>query len=50
MGTVRLTVVDLDRSRAFYERALGLRASEREDGTLTFGIAGPLDRIGARLP
>ena len=27
MGTVRLTVSDLDRSRGFYEEALGLRAS-----------------------
>jgi catechol 2,3-dioxygenase len=40
MGTVRLTVSDLDRSRAFYEEAIGLRASERQDGTLAFGVAG----------
>jgi catechol 2,3-dioxygenase len=40
MGTVRLTVSDLPRSRAFYEEAIGLRASEREDGTLAFGVAG----------
>jgi catechol 2,3-dioxygenase len=40
IGTVRLTVSDLDRSRAFYERAIGLRPAELDDGTLAFGIAG----------
>lgn len=40
MGTVRLTVSDLDRSRSFYERAIGLRSTERDDGTLAFGVAG----------
>ena len=39
MGTVRLTVSDLARSRAFYEEALGLRAVEQADGTLAFGVA-----------
>ena len=39
MGVVRLTVSDLDRSRAFYERALGLRTVEREDGTIAFGAS-----------
>jgi catechol 2,3-dioxygenase len=39
MGTVRLTVSDLARSRAFYEEAVGLRASEQADGTLAFGVA-----------
>ena len=39
LGTVRLTVSDLDRSRTFYERALGLRAAEPDDGTLVFGVA-----------
>ena len=34
LGPVRLTVSQLDRSRAFYERAIGLRATEFEDGTL----------------
>jgi catechol 2,3-dioxygenase len=34
MGAVRLTVSDLERSRAFYERALGLRAADLDDGTL----------------
>jgi catechol 2,3-dioxygenase len=36
-GAVSLTVSDLNRSRAFYERALGLRAQELEDGGLAFG-------------
>ncbi|HYB25157.1 MAG TPA: VOC family protein [Solirubrobacteraceae bacterium] len=39
LGTVRLTVSDLDRSRTFYERALGLRATERDDGTMVFEVA-----------
>lgn len=38
IGTVRLTVSDLDRSRAFYERAIGLASWELEDGTLAFGV------------
>jgi catechol 2,3-dioxygenase len=37
VGTVRLTVADLDRSRSFYELALGLPASELEDGALALG-------------
>jgi catechol 2,3-dioxygenase len=36
-GGVSLTVSDLDRSRAFYEGALGLRGQELEDGGLAFG-------------
>jgi catechol 2,3-dioxygenase len=40
MGAVRLTVADLARSRAFYERAIGLRASERDGGTLALGVPG----------
>jgi catechol 2,3-dioxygenase len=40
LGTVRLTVSDLARSRSFYERAIGLRAAEREEGTLALGIPG----------
>jgi catechol 2,3-dioxygenase len=39
LGTVRLTVSNLDRARSFYERAIGLRSTEREDGTLAFGVA-----------
>jgi catechol 2,3-dioxygenase len=37
MGVVRLTVADIDRSRAFYERAIGLRSFENDDGTLGLG-------------
>jgi catechol 2,3-dioxygenase len=40
LGTVRLTVADLDRSRRFYEAAIGLRATEQDDGTLALGVAG----------
>lgn len=40
VGTVSLTVLDLARSRAFYERALGLKASELDDGALAFGVGG----------
>jgi catechol 2,3-dioxygenase len=40
IGTVHLTVHDLARSRAFYEQVVGLRASERDDGSLAFGIDG----------
>ncbi len=40
LGRVRLTVSDLDRSRSFYERAIGLPASELDDGTLGLGAAG----------
>jgi catechol 2,3-dioxygenase len=39
LGAVRLTVSDLDRSRAFYERVIGLRSMEREDGVLALGVA-----------
>ncbi len=34
MGTVRLTVSDLARSRSFYEQAIGLRATDLADGTV----------------
>jgi catechol 2,3-dioxygenase len=40
VGPVRLTVTDLDRSRMFYGRMIGLRAAELEDGTLGLGAAG----------
>jgi catechol 2,3-dioxygenase len=40
LGPVRLTVSQLDRSRAFYERAIGLRATELDDGTLALGAGG----------
>jgi catechol 2,3-dioxygenase len=39
VGTVRLTVSDLERSRAFYEGALGLRSTELADGGLALGSA-----------
>jgi catechol 2,3-dioxygenase len=40
MGTVSLTVSNLERSRTFYETALGLRSQELEDGDLVFGVPG----------
>jgi catechol 2,3-dioxygenase len=40
VGAVRLTVADLARSRDFYERALGLRATEHDGGNLTLGVDG----------
>ena len=40
LGAVRLTVSDLDRSRTFYERAIGLRSTERYDGTVALGVDG----------
>jgi catechol 2,3-dioxygenase len=40
LGTVRLTVSDLPSSRDFYEQAIGLRATELDDGTLAFGAPG----------
>jgi catechol 2,3-dioxygenase len=55
VGTVGLTVSDLERSRAFYERTLGLRATELDDGGLALSSAGgPLvelhgDRSAPRL-
>ncbi|HWF50754.1 MAG TPA: VOC family protein [Solirubrobacteraceae bacterium] len=40
VGEIRLTVSDLARSREFYERALGLRATEQDDGALALGVDG----------
>src|SRR5947199_9327967 len=40
VGAVHLTVNDLDRSRVFYERVIGLGGREREDGELAFGVSG----------
>ncbi len=48
VGRVALTVSDLDRSRAFYERAIGLRATELDDGTLALGVAGARPLIELR--
>jgi catechol 2,3-dioxygenase len=51
MGEVRLTVSDLARSRDFYERAIGLQATELDDGTQTrsrvaLGVNGEVPLIG----
>jgi catechol 2,3-dioxygenase len=40
LGPVRLTVADLNRSRVFYERAIGLRPTELDDGALALGVPG----------
>jgi catechol 2,3-dioxygenase len=40
MGTVHLTVSEVDRSREFYERAIGLRPSELENGGVALGADG----------
>ena len=40
IGTVALTVSDLDAQQDFYERALGLHALERTDDTVLMGPAG----------
>ena len=40
VGTVELTVTDLDRSVAFYENAIGLRLHRREDGRAALGAGG----------
>ncbi len=48
LGAVGLTVSDLDRSRAFYERAIGLRATELDDGNVALGIAGERPLIELR--
>jgi catechol 2,3-dioxygenase len=40
IGTVRLTVSDLDRARDFYQRALGLRSQDEADGTVAVGVPG----------
>jgi catechol 2,3-dioxygenase len=40
LGAVALNVADIARSRAFYERAIGLVGSDREDGTVALGTPG----------
>ncbi len=40
LGTVALNVADIARSRAFYERAIGLVGTDREDGTVALGAPG----------
>ena len=49
MGAVSLTVSDMARSSAFYERAIGLRPFEQEDGSVAFGPSAeqPLVRLYA---
>lgn len=39
IGTVRLTVSDIERAREFYERALGLQPTQAPDGSLLLGGA-----------
>jgi catechol 2,3-dioxygenase len=48
VGAVALTVSDLDRSRAFYENALGLRARELDDGRLALGVTDEPDLVTLR--
>jgi catechol 2,3-dioxygenase len=40
IGRVHLTVSDLERSRVFYERLLGLSAAEQPDGSVLLGADG----------
>jgi catechol 2,3-dioxygenase len=40
LSTVRLTVTDLARSRAFYEQAIGLSGAEQADGSIALGVLG----------
>lgn len=48
VGPVRLTVADLDRSRAFYEGTLGLQGIEGEDGPLALGAPGDVPIVELR--
>jgi catechol 2,3-dioxygenase len=48
IGAVRLTVRDLARSRAFYERAIGLHAKDLADGALALGVPGEESLIELR--
>ena len=40
IGAVRLNVADLDRARAFYEQAIGLRAVDRDASVVRLGVDG----------
>jgi catechol 2,3-dioxygenase len=40
LGPVHLTVTDIDRSAAFYERAIGLQTQRRENGRAALGAGG----------
>ncbi len=44
LGSVHLTVSDLERSRQFYESVIGLSSVELDDGTVGAGVAG--SRVG----
>ncbi len=48
IGAVRLTVSDVDRSGMFYERAIGLRGTRLDDGTLALGVDGERPLIELR--
>ncbi len=54
MGAVHLSVADLERSVGWYERALGLRAHEREDDRAVLGAGGEdllvLSEVPGALP
>src|SRR5579871_2521641 len=45
MGLVELSVSDVDRSVEYWQRAIGARVLEREDGTATLGTDTPLLRF-----
>jgi catechol 2,3-dioxygenase len=45
LGRVRLQVADLDRSISYYEKVIGLRLLERQDGLARLGPAGTNDVI-----
>jgi catechol 2,3-dioxygenase len=54
LGAVHLTVTDLDRSVAFYEKAVGLKTHRREEGEAAMGVGGEdliflVEEPGARL-
>ena len=42
IGAVRLRVADVDRARAYYERAIGLRELDRDGDVVRFGADTPL--------
>jgi catechol 2,3-dioxygenase len=45
MGPVELSVADLDRTLGYWQRDIGLRVLDREDGTATLGTDEPLLRF-----
>jgi catechol 2,3-dioxygenase len=48
IGAVGLTVSDTARSRAFYERAIGLRSFDRDDGTIALGAEAAMPLVELR--